>query len=221
MQGPLIDISRPVTPQTATWPGDTPFSCGWTLKLERGDSVNLSRIETSPHVGTHIDAFLHYLDGAAGIGDEPIDLFWGRAVVVEVPEGTDLVQPDHLRGVDLERAERVLLRTQRHVDPTEFPREFTALAPETARRMVEAGVRLVGLDSPSVDPFDSKTLDAHRILGRGGAANIENLDLTGVAPGTYELAALPLRWPGLDASPVRAVLRPLGDSTQTLSSETT
>lgn len=205
----LYDVSQPVTPATAAFPGDTPFSCDWTLRLERGASVNLTRITTSPHVGTHVDAFLHYLPDGAGIGEEPLDLFHGPSEVVHVPPGLDLVEPRHLAHVDLERAERVLIRSRAVVDPAEFPARFAALAPETARLLAEARVRLVGVDVPSVDPADSKALEAHRALGRAGIANVENLDLSAVPAGRYELLALPLRWPGLDASPVRAVLREL------------
>ncbi len=203
----LFDVSVPVTARSAAWPGDVPFSCDWTLRLENGASVNLSALTTSPHVGTHVDAFLHYLPGGKGIGEEPLDLFHGPCRVVDVPGDVDLVMPEHLRDVDLGRDERVLLRTRRRVDPDEFPDRFAALAPETARLCAEAGMKLLGLDTPSFDPFDSKTLDAHGILGRAGIANVENLDLTGVPAGKYELWALPLRWPGIDASPVRAVLR--------------
>jgi arylformamidase len=130
--------------------------------------------------------------------------------VVEVPPAP-LILPEHLAGIDLGDPPRLLLKTGSVRDPSRFPERFSALSPDLARALGAVGALLVGLDTPSVDPFDSKDLPAHHALVAGGVANLEGLLLDEVPPGRYELIALPLRLVGLDASPVRAVLRTLHD----------
>lgn len=200
----LYDISRPIEPQSAVFPGDTPFSAQWPLRLEKGHSVNLSTITLSPHVGTHADAFYHYDPHGAPIDEIPLDRFLGPCRVLEVDGDVTLAALD---GIALEREERLLFRTQPRIDPRIWEDRFPTLAPDAAAALAKAGVKLVGIDQPSVDKSDSKDLPAHHALGRGKVVNLENLDLTGVPVGRYELIALPLKLKGLDASPVRAVLR--------------
>jgi arylformamidase len=128
--------------------------------------------------------------------------------VVRVPP-VPVIEPRHVEGVDLGNPGRILFRTDSIRDRKTFPERFTALSPELASLLGERGALLVGLDTPSVDPFDSKTLDAHHALARGRVAILEGLILDGVPEGLYELIALPLKLAGLDASPVRAILRTL------------
>lgn len=206
----IIDISRPITAATPVWPGDTPFAARWVTRLADGASVNLSSITLSPHTGTHADAPLHVREGAAGIGEMDLDAFVGEARVLEVlPGTTGLIEETSLAAVDLASPPRLLLRTGTAGDGSTWPAGFAALSPGAARRLVRAGVKLVGLDTPSVDPEASASLEAHHILLDGGVVWLEGLALDGVPVGCYELLALPLRVPGLDASPVRAVLRTL------------
>ena len=151
-------------------------------------------------------------EGGATIGELPLAPFLGPCRVVEVPGRQRLVEAAHVDGIDLADPPRLLLKTgsaPSFASGETFPEEFTAISPELAERLAEAGTLLVGLDTPSVDPFDSRTLDAHHALARGGVAILEGLTLDKVPPGVYELIALPLRVRGLDASPVRAVLRTL------------
>ncbi|HWG91566.1 MAG TPA: arylformamidase [Candidatus Thermoplasmatota archaeon] len=202
----LYDISRPIEPASAVFPGDTPFRADWTLRLEKGHSVNLSTITMSPHVGTHADSFYHYDPHGAPIDEIPLEQFLGPCRVIEVEGDVTL---DALRGLDLAREERLLFRTARRVDYRLWEDDYPTLAPAAAAAMAKAGLKLVGIDQPSVDKSDSKTLPAHHALGRGKVVNLENLDLTGVPEGRYELLALPLKMKGLDGSPVRAVLRTL------------
>ncbi len=211
----IIDISRPISPETAVWPGDTPFSLAWVLRRDRGDSVNLAALTISPHTGTHADAPLHVCDGASAIDRVDLAAYVGPARVVAVAPGPDaLVHPAALGGLTLADPPRLLLKTGTVPDAERFPRRFAALAPETADMLVAGGVRLVGLDTPSLDPPESKTLPAHNRLVRGAVLWLENLDLSAVEPGEYELIALPLRLVGGCASPVRAVLRALGRATE-------
>ena len=203
----LIDISQPVSPATGAWPGDTAFSFRWTWNMREGYSCNVSAVTASPHVGTHADAPLHFDPQGPGIGDVELDRYVGPCWVLEGPRDRHVEARD-LDAVDWQRHPRVLIRT-RDTQAQEFPTRFVALTPEAATRSSQAGALLIGLDTPSMDPFDSKDLPSHKILAGARVAILENLVLAHVAPGPYELLALPLRWEGLDASPVRAVLRPL------------
>ncbi|MFH1276866.1 MAG: cyclase family protein [Candidatus Eisenbacteria bacterium] len=203
----IIDISRPLSPGTAPWPGDEPFLLEWRWRLRDGKPVNLSALRLSPHSGTHADAPLHVIDGQPGIGEVGLDPFVGPARVVEasVLPGA-AVGPASLEGLDLSDPPRILLKTGTNDDPEKWNPGFAGLEERTARALVDGGAKLVGLDTPGVDPPDSIDLAAHRILAAGGLRWIENLDLRGVEPGLYELIALPLRIVGGDASPVRAIL---------------
>ncbi len=204
-----IDASHPVSPKTAVWPGDQPFSCKWTMAIAEGASVNVSEIDLSTHTGTHVDAYLHVDDHGWDAARMPLDLYAGKATVIEVPGAPRAVLPEHFEDVDLRRAERILFKTRPRTDPTHFDEGFTSIHPDAARELVRHGIRLVGSDAPSMDAFDSKTLESHKILAAGGAGILENVRLEDAAPGTYEMFAFPLRLVDLDGSPVRAVLRRL------------
>jgi arylformamidase len=204
----LYDLSPTIRPETPVWPGDTPFQTRLSWSLAEGASVNLSSITTTPHLGSHADAPFHTEPRGEGMAEMPLDRYLGPCRVVRVPP-QPLIEPRHLEGIDLSNPRRLLFRSESVRDRRSFPERFTALSPELAALLVEKGILLVGMDTPSVDPFDSKTLDAHHALFRGGVAVLEGLMLDGVPEGVYELIALPLRLAGLDASPVRAVLRTL------------
>jgi arylformamidase len=201
----IHDISQPLGTVTAPWPGDRPVEVSWTQRIDGGDAVNVAALTTSVHCGTHIDGYLHIRRGAETAAQMPLDAYVGRCVVVDVT-GREQVAESDVAGIDLRTAERVLFRTRRSVDATAFPEPYAHLSTALARRLGEAGVRLVGTDAPSVDPVDSKTLDAHHALIDGRVAILENVVLTDVAPGTYTLVALPLKLVEADSSPVRAVL---------------
>lgn len=204
----IYDISPPLTPQTPVWPGDSRLSYAWSCRLANGDSVNLSTLTTTPHIGAHADAPLHSEDGQPAIGELPLDPYLGPCRVVELA-APPLIEPRHLEHQDLAGVTRVLFKTGSVRNRGAFPEGFTAFEASTIGSLAKLGVRLVGIDTPSVDPFDSTTLEAHHALDRLGMVNLEGLDLDAVPAGDYELIALPLRLMGLDASPVRAVLRTL------------
>ena len=204
----LYDLSPIVRPELPVWPGDTPFSAPLAWSMAEGGTVNVSAITTTPHLGSHADAPFHTEPRGEGIADLPLERYLGPCRVVKVPPQA-LIEPRHLDGIDLSSPPRLLLKTESVRDRKTFPERFSALSPELAALLGEKRVLLVGLDTPSVDPFDSKTLDSHHALAKGGVAILEGLVLDGVPEGIYELIALPLRMAGLDASPVRAVLRTL------------
>ncbi len=204
----LYDISPTVRPETPVWPGDTPFQARLAWSIAEGASVNVAAITTTPHLGAHADAPFHTEPRGEGIGEMPIEPYLGPCRVVKVPAAAQ-IEPRHVEGIDLASPRRLLFRSDSVRDRRSFPERFTALSPELAALLAERGVLLVGMDTPSVDPFDSKELLAHHALARGGVAILEGLLLDGVPEGVYELIALPLKLAGLDASPIRAVLRTL------------
>lgn len=204
----MIDISVTLAPGTPEWPGDTPFSCGWSWQMAAGASVNVSVLTTSPHVGTHADAPLHVRDGAASSDQLPLDVFIGPAVVLDISHLAGEVDREALRTAGLGTVPaRLLLKTNRSIASGVFPEAWPALSPACVASLAAEGLRLVGLDCPSVDLRESKDLATHHALFGSGAFVIENLDLSRVSPGAYELLAAPLKLGGLDAAPVRAVLR--------------
>lgn len=201
----IIDVSQPVGEQTAVWPGDQPCRVDWTMRRDEGASVNVAALTMSAHTGTHVDGPYHVDDDGERPESLPLDAFVGPAIVIDA-RGRDMLEPDVLDAGDIDAGMRVLFRTRERVQPGEFPTRFAAISPALAEALGERNVPLVGTDAPSVDPFDSKTLDAHRILGRNRVAILENLVLDHVTPGVYTLIALPLKLREADSSPVRAVL---------------
>ena len=204
----IYDISPPLTELLAVWPGDTPLRREILMDRTRGDSVTLSTLHATVHLGAHADGPNHYGAGHPAIEARSLDFYLGLCQVVhaEVARG-GLVGRDHLGGPIL--APRVLIRTRTAPDPAVFAHDFAALSPELVDALAGEGVRLIGIDTPSVDPADSKSLPAHAGFLRNDMAILEGLDLSEVPEGVYELIALPLRLVGFDASPVRAILRTL------------
>jgi arylformamidase len=208
----LIDISVPVSPETPPWPGDTPFSCGWTWDMAAGASVNVSTFTTSPHVGTHADAPLHVKPATPGADALPLAAFYGTAVVVDVADLRGSVEVGTLmercgRAGVTGAVQRLLLKTGNTIAQGIFPDAWPFLSTECVARLVDDGLVLLGVDCPSVDDRESKTLDVHHALFDRGAYVLENLDLRTVSAGVYELIAFPTKLVDLDAAPVRAVLR--------------
>ncbi len=201
----LHDISPPIDADLAVWPGDTPISQRLLMKIEDGDSVRLSTMTATVHLGSHADAPCHYARDGHGIEQWPLSYFIGPCQVMHVD-----VQPGELVGVshltDEIRAGRVLLAGGSYPDATHFNEDFCALDPALVDHLHEQGVMTVGVDTPSVDPFDSKELPAHTRFYENEMAIIETLQLSGVPNGIYQLVAPPLKLVGFDASPVRAVL---------------
>jgi arylformamidase len=204
----IWDISPPISPDTPAFPGDTTYSQRWTAQIGPDCPVNVSAITMSPHLGAHADAPLHYGRDAEPIGRVDLDPFLGLCRVIHAIDRGALIRPGHLAHAAANLPPRVLVRTCVNA-PTQWSPDFVAFEPGTIAWLAGHGVRLVGIDSPSVDPADSKTLDSHQQLLAHDMRVLENLVLDDVAPGDYELIALPLKLVGADASPVRAVLRSL------------
>lgn len=201
-----IDISQPMNERIATWPEDTPFSYRRAVTKEESGSVNIGDITMSVHTGTHIDAPFHFDDEGKRVLDLDVNVYIGRAEVVDC-QGIMAIGPEAFEGIDLSGVGRVLVKTDASPDPADFPVEAPYLTPELAPFLEERGIRLIGVDVPSVDPMDSETLEAHHALFSRGVHILENAALADIEPGTYELCALPLALEEADGSPVRAVLK--------------
>lgn len=205
----LWDISPPVHAGAPVFPGDTAYAQQWVASIGPGCPVNVSAITLSPHVGSHADAPLHYDPAGAPIGEVPLETFIGPCRVIHAIGVGPLVRLEHLAHAMKDVPPRVLVRTYARMPQDAFDNDLPAFAPETVERLADLGVVLIGIDSASIDPASSKTLDSHQVIRRRGLRVLENLLLDNVPEGDYELIALPLKLTTADASPVRAVLRSL------------
>ena len=205
----LWDISPPVHAGSPVFPGDTEYSQRWSARIAADCPVNVSAITLSPHVGAHADAPLHYDEAGAAIGAVDLAPFLGRCRVIHAIACGPLIRTEHLQHALADLPPRVLVRTYAKAPLSAFDNALTAYAPETIEHLADCGVMLIGIDTASIDPADSKTLDSHQVIRRRGLRVLENLWLDVVPEGDYELIALPLKLTTADASPVRAVLREL------------
>jgi len=204
----LWDISPPIAADSPLFPGDEPYAQRWTARIGPGCPVNLSAISLSPHIGAHADAPLHYGDGERAIGEVDLSPYIGPCRVIHAIDRGTLIRPEHLAHAVEQLPPRVLVRSCLAA-PTAWSPQFASFAPETIIWLAGLGVKLVGIDSQSADPADSKTLDSHQELLLHDLRVLENLVLDAVPAGDYELIALPLKLMQACASPVRAVLREL------------
>jgi arylformamidase len=205
-----IDISVPLHNGMATWPGDEPFDREQMMTIASGDVCNLSRLHTSAHAGTHMDAPRHFLPDGAGIDTLPLDVVIGPARVLAVSDA-DAVGRAQLEPFNIQKGERVLLRTRNSRQPwadEQFREKFVAIAADGAHYLAERGVALVGVDYLSVGGYNAPdNPEVHQTILRSGAWIIEGLTLVDVQPGDYELICLPLKIVGSDGGPARAILR--------------
>jgi arylformamidase len=201
----IIDITHPQSDQLALWPGDTPFEFHFVARIRDGASCTVGKLTCSIHSGTHLDAPYHYDESGATIDALPPELFIGPARVFHA-HNLDVITCEIFVGLDGHVTPRVLVRTNACDDKSVFPSRIPTLAPDVPAWLGQQGVRLLGLDLPSVDQIDCKTLPIHHALGAANITILENLDLREVPAGCYALVALPLKIAGADGSPVRAVL---------------
>jgi arylformamidase len=210
----IWDISRTLSNNFAEWPGDEPFRYRITNEIAKGASVNLGAITTSVHNGTHADAQFHFDTDGESIEKAPVEVYLGRATVVDLSQTFSGLKDKHLITIEdlrphaeaIAATSRLLVKTARWNDSTVFPDRIPVVAADVPTWLQKNGVKLLGVDLPSMDEIDSKSLQNHHALARAGIAIIESLDLSNVAPGIYNFAALPLKISGADGTPVRAVL---------------
>jgi arylformamidase len=201
----IYDATRPISPTMPVWPGDPPVVLERVASVERGDLLNLSRMACTVHVGTHVDAPLHFVAGAADVSSLPLDVLIGPARLVELPDA-DAITAESLARFDLNGVKRLLFKTRNgQLRQDEFDTGFVALALDAAQWVIEHGVQLVGVDYLSVERFGGDG-SVHRALLSAGVVVIEGLDLRAVSPGDYALTCLPLKLVGSDGAPARVVL---------------
>ena len=208
------DISRTLSNDFAEWPGDEPFHYRLTKEIAKGATVNLGAVTMSVHNGTHADAQFHFDSKGASIEKAPLEVYLGRATVVDLVQSFSQSREKHLitledlrlHAEDIAATSRLLVKTDRWSDPTVFPEQIPVIAADVPAWLQKNGVKLLGLDLPSMDEIDSKSLQNHHALARAGIAIVESLDLSNVAPGIYNFAGLPLKIAGADGAPMRAIL---------------
>jgi arylformamidase len=204
----IHDISPLLSPDLPVWPGDTPYSSAPTWEMVDGCPVRVSKLTMSTHTGAHCDAPAHYAADGASIDAVALDPYLGPCRVIDCI-GAARVEPDHVRAALPGMPARVLLRTYAQAPADRWDSDFACVAAATIDLLAEHGAVLIGIDTPSLDPQESKSMDAHHAIRRHGMAILEGIVLDQVEAGDYELIALPLKLKGLDASPVRAILRTL------------
>jgi arylformamidase len=210
----IWDISRRLTNHLAGWPGDEPFHYRLTKEIAKGATVNLGAVTMSVHNGTHADARCHFDPNGGSIDKAPLEIYLGRATVVDLAQSFSQSKEKHLittedlkpHAEDIAATSRLLVKTGRWSDSTVFPNQIPVIAADVPAWLQKNGVKLLGLDLPSMDEIDSKSLQNHHALAHAGIAIVESLDLGDIAPGIYDFAALPLKIADGDGAPMRAVL---------------
>lgn len=200
----IIDISPLISEKIGVWPGDTPFSRRELMSIRSGANIDLSTIQTTVHLGAHVDAPSHYAAQSPSIDQVNLEPYIGLAQVIEVGVKGQRILPKDIR--EEIGAPRVLFKTGSFQNPNVFTTNFSSLSKELVDFLASKKVCLIGVDTPSIDPFDDKILEAHTAIRKHSIYNIEGLVLEKVTPGIYKFVALPLKIEGADASPVRAIL---------------
>jgi arylformamidase len=209
------DVSVPLSSETPTYPGDPGIEIKDWLTLASGDAANVSVLHFGAHSGTHVDAPVHFIEGGNTVASLPLDVLIGRAEVVEVPDARKVIDAAFVAANCSPDSERVLFKTRNsrfwNGANSAFREDYTYIDPGAARKLVESGIKLVGIDYLSVERFQSKTFETHHVLLSNGVVILEGLDLRAVGPDSYELICLPLKISGGsgDGAPARAILRTL------------
>jgi arylformamidase len=204
----IIDISRPIGPDTPVWPGDPPVAVEPVARVAAGDPADVSRLALGTHTGTHVDPPAHFLPGGATVDTLPLDVLVGPALVADLSGSAAPIDARRLDSLDLPPdTVRLLLKTEAGAGPGRGM--VGTLVADGAHWLAERGVRLVGVDTLSIEPATS-TYPVHHILLGAGVVIVEGLDLSAAAAGPYQLVCLPLRITGGDGAPARAVLIPPG-----------
>lgn len=205
----IYDITLPVTPQMAVWPGDPPVLLERIESMDEGAHANVSRLSASVHTGTHVDAPHHFLNDRRTVESLPLDILTGPALVVRLPDEMDVIDAAALEAAAIPPGTvRLLLKTRnsaRQANEAGFFPGFVGVSADGAGWLVDRGVRLIGVDSLSVAPY-KQSAPTHTTLLRAGVVIVEGLDLSQVSPGAYALYCLPLKLTGSDGAPARAIL---------------
>ena len=211
----IYDVSVPISLTTPTYPGDPGIAIEQWAALARGDAANVSMLHFGAHTATHVDAPSHFIEGALKVDALSLEALVGPARVLEIPEDVRVITAGDLSGHDLSGVMRVLFKTRNSAFWADslgnFRTDFTYIAPDAARVLVQMGVQLVGVDYLSVEQFQPERFDTHTVLLSSSVVIVEGLDLREVAAGDYEFICLPLKIASGsgDGAPARAILRTL------------
>jgi arylformamidase len=211
----IVDITVPLQSDMPVWPGCTGVRVTPIMRLEKGDSANISQLECNLHTGTHVDAPKHFLQSGTSVEQLPLDVLVGPSFVAHLPEALDIT-PGDLADLNLPPGiRRLLLRTRNSelwaAETAEFREDYAALTPEAAQWIVDQKIRLIGMDYLSVQRFADSSI-THEILLGAGTVVLEGLNLSNVQPGFYELVCLPLKLLDAEAAPARAILRSIAEA---------
>jgi len=206
----IYDISLTITPDLPVWPGDPALVLEQTMSISQGEVANVTRINSSVHVGTHIDAPRHFIDGGRTIEQLPLDILTGPCYVAQLPDGIEAITSEVLERTEItSEMKRILFGTRNsHLwarGESKFQTDFVGITEDGAEWLVERGVQLVGVDYLSVAPY-SDVIPTHLVLLRQGVIVVEGLNLSNVMRGFYDLYCLPLKIAGSDGAPARAIL---------------
>ena len=204
----IFDVTVPLSAEVPTFPGDPPFLIESLYRIANGDPYNVARISLGTHSGTHIDAPYHFLADGQTVDQLPLEILMGKARVVELA-ARDKIERAELEARNLRDDIRVLLKTRMsgQLRQPRFQEDFVYLTPDAATYLVQAGIKLVGIDYLSLEKYGSTDYAAHHVLLKAGVVIIEGLDLSDVEPGEYDMTCLPLRIVGADGAPARVILR--------------
>jgi len=207
----LIDVTLPIRAGMVTYEGDPTVEITERLSIAKGDPANVRNLSLGSHTGTHVDAPVHFIDGAPTLDDMPLEALMGEALVVET-DAAPLIGVRDCEALVPPGTERIIFKTRnsRLWRRGQFSREFVAVDAAAARWLVDHRVRMVGIDYLSIEAFESAGHLVHKTLLGAHVVILEGLDLSAVAPGSYELICLPLKIAGGDGAPCRALLRSRG-----------
>ena len=207
----IYDVTVPLSEQTPVYEGDPAVQIEAAHQIAKGDAANVSRLCFGAHTATHVDAPAHFIEGARRVDQLEFDKLLGTCRVVEIDGDVMAIEAAHI--INLEGVERVLFKTRNSDfwnDPAQgFRKDFTYIAPDAAKALVDLEIKLVGIDYLSVEKFGSEDFLTHITLLEKEVVIIEGLDLREVSGGDYELICLPLKMVGGtgDGAPARTILR--------------
>lgn len=209
----IYDVSVPISSETPVYEGDPTVEIETAHAISRGDAANVSKLCLGAHTATHVDAPNHFIEGTRKVDELPLEVLIGRARVVELPKDVIAIEVSHVASANLQNVERVLFKTRNsdfwNDTAQGFRKDFTYIAPDAAKELVNLGIKLVGIDYLSVEKFGSDDFGTHLTLLSAQVVIIEGLDLREVAAGDYELICLPMKLAtgAGDGAPARTVLR--------------
>ncbi len=203
-----IDVTVPLSSAVPTFPGDPRFEMDFPHRIADGKPYNVARIRMGVHSATHVDAPFHFKADGATVDALPLEILIGKCRVLEIAD-RERIERAELQKADLRDDIRLLLKTRMsgQLRNPEFQEDFVHLAPEAAEYLVQAGIKLLGIDYLSIEKFGSAGFEAHHALLGAGVIVIEGLDLSDVEAGDYDLICLPLKIAGADGAPARVVLK--------------